>query len=217
MKASRLAPTFTPTPMPICASSFASSLASAFDGARSLLVVGLAFAAFIPAAGCTTSGSASSGGGATSAASKESAGGGVGEAAPDLALTGWDGKPMKLSSLRGKVVLLDIWASWCVPCKDELPALDALAKKFRAQGADAEIVAVSIDEDRGAADAFLKTRPSWALTFVHDPAGAVPEKLQPPKMPTSYLIDKKGVLRAVNAGYEPGDVEKLEAKIRDLL
>lgn len=124
---------------------------------------------------------------------------------------------MKLSSLRGKVVLLDIWASWCVPCKDELPALDALSKKFRAQGVDAEIVAVSIDEDREAADAFLRTRESWALTFAHDPAGAVPETLQPPKMPTSYLIDKKGVLRAVNAGYEPGDVEKLEAKIRDLL
>lgn len=171
-------------------------------------------------AGCASSSGAKSSSKAEAAESaEEGAGGGngVGDAAPDLKLEGWDGDALPLSKLRGKVVLLDIWASWCAPCKDELPALDALAKKLRSQGADAEIVAVSIDEDRSAAEAFLRTKKSWALTLAHDPKGSVPERLQPPKMPTSYLIDKKGVLRAVNAGYEPGDVEKLEAKIRDLL
>jgi thiol-disulfide isomerase/thioredoxin len=170
-------------------------------------------------AGCASSSGASRSSKAEASDESDSggAGNGVGEAAPDLKLEGWDGKPLTLSKLRGKVVLLDIWASWCAPCKDELPELDALAKKFRAQGVDAEIVAVSIDEDRAAAEGFLRVKKSWSLTLAHDPAGAVPERLQPPKMPTSYLIDRKGVLRAVNAGYEPGDVAKLEAKIRDLL
>ena len=165
---------------------------------------------------CTTSGS--TGGGSGAAGSAGDQGRGVGEAVPELGLTSfWDKKPLPLSGLRGKVVLLDIWASWCAPCKDELPALNALAKRLRDQGAQAEIVAVSIDEDRGAAEAFLRTHKSWSVTLAHDPTGAVPERLQPPKMPTSYLIDKKGVLRAINAGYEPGDVERIEAKIRTLL
>ncbi|HEY0712859.1 MAG TPA: TlpA disulfide reductase family protein [Polyangia bacterium] len=173
-------------------------------------------AGFSGALGCATSGGGSKSSTET-ADDADSAGKGVGDPAPDLKLESFDGKSLSLSKLRGKVVLLDIWASWCAPCKDELPELDALAKKFRSQGVDAEIVAVSIDEDRAAAEGFLKLQKNWALTLAHDPAGAVPERLQPPKMPTSYLIDKKGVLRAVNAGYEPGDVDKLEAKIRDLL
>jgi thiol-disulfide isomerase/thioredoxin len=155
-------------------------------------------------AGCATAG----GGGGSD-------GPGVGAPAPDLKLTGfYDKKPIRLSDYRGKVVLLDIWASWCAPCKEEMPQLDALASRLRGKGV--EILAVSIDEDRPAAESFLKTRRKWALTLAHDPAGTVPERLQPPKMPTSYIIDSSGIVRHVNAGFQAGDADRLEAQLLEL-
>jgi thiol-disulfide isomerase/thioredoxin len=164
----------------------------------------LGAAGLITVAGCATAGGTGGGGGDTAP--------GVGEPAPDLMLTGfWDKKPMRLSQYRGKVLLLDIWASWCIPCKEEMPELDAMAARLRDKGI--EIVAVSVDEDRPAAELFLKTRRKWALTLAHDPDGVVPNRLQPPKMPTSYIIDGKGILRHVNAGFQPGDAEKLEAQL----
>jgi cytochrome c biogenesis protein CcmG/thiol:disulfide interchange protein DsbE len=157
-----------------------------------------------------TTGCATAGGGSEAAGSAGSAG--EGEPAPELTVNGfWDKKPIHLSAYRGKVVLLDIWASWCTPCKEEMPQLDALAARLRGKGV--EILAVSIDEDRPAAESFLKTRRKWSLTLAHDPAGAVPERLQPPKMPTSYIIDSKGIVRHVNAGFNAGDADKLEAQL----
>ena len=153
--------------------------------------------------GCATSGGGASGGGSAP---------GVGEPAPDLTVSGfYDKKPIKLSSYRGKVVLLDLWASWCAPCRDEMPALDAMATRLRGKGI--EILAVSIDEERNAAESFLKTRRKWSLTLAHDPAGTVPSRLNPPTMPTSYIIDAEGIVRHVNAGFVPGDAEKLEAQL----
>lgn len=140
---------------------------------------------------------------------------GVGEPIPDLVLQPLSGEgEIRLRSLRGKVVLLDLWASWCAPCKDEMPILDDLAARLRPEGI--EFVAVSIDEDRAAAEAFLRTRARWNLTLAHDPEGRVPDLLQPPKMPTSYVIDAEGVVRHVNAGFEPGDAAKIEAQLRAL-
>jgi cytochrome c biogenesis protein CcmG/thiol:disulfide interchange protein DsbE len=139
----------------------------------------------------------------------------VGETMPELVLDDfYRSKDIKLSSRKGKVVLLDIWASWCVPCKDELPALDDLAHRLGDAGV--EVIAVSIDEDRAAAEQFLKKRKKWNLTLAHDPNGAVPDRLQPAKMPTSYVIDRKGILRQVNAGYTPGDEQRLERELRAL-
>ena len=140
---------------------------------------------------------------------------GVGEPMPDLAVEGfWNRKEMRLSELRGKVVLLDIWASWCVPCKDEMPTLDEIARKLQNRGV--EVVAVSIDEDRAAAEQFLKKRKRWSLTVAHDPVGAVPDRLQPEKMPTSYVIDRAGILRHINAGFEPADAARIEAQLAAL-
>jgi thiol-disulfide isomerase/thioredoxin len=145
----------------------------------------------------------------------ETGGHAIGEAMPDLTLDDfYKRNEIKLSTRKGKVVLLDIWASWCVPCKDEMPALDDLARRLRGSGV--EVIAVSIDEDRGAAEQFLKKRKKWNLTLAHDPNGAIPDRLQLKTMPTSYLIDRKGVLRHVNAGYNPGDEARLEAQLRAL-
>jgi thiol-disulfide isomerase/thioredoxin len=140
----------------------------------------------------------------------------VGAPLPDLVLKGFnDGREIRLSSLRGKVVLLDLWASWCEPCKAEMPILDEMATRLQARGV--EIIAVSLDEDRAAAEAFLRNRPSWALTLAHDPRGSIPELLQPPKMPTSYIVDPQGVVRHINEGFERADAERLEQRLVELV
>jgi thiol-disulfide isomerase/thioredoxin len=159
-----------------------------------------------PGSGCARLGGAAAGGGITR---------GLGEPMPDLAMEEfWDRKEMRLSTLRGKVVLLDIWASWCVPCKDEMPSLDEMARRLRPRGV--EIIAVSIDEDRAAAEQFLKSRERWSLTLAHDPKGTIPDRLQPTKMPTSYVIDRNGILRHINAGFEPADAARIETQLSEL-
>jgi thiol-disulfide isomerase/thioredoxin len=158
--------------------------------------------------GCATAGG---GGGSSGGGSGQ----GVGDPMPDLVVREfWGKREIALGSLRGKVVLLDLWASWCDPCKAELPMLDDMAARLNRKGV--EIVAVSIDTERAAAVEFLKRRSRWAITLGHDPVGAVPERLQPPTMPTSYIVDRKGILRGVNVGFRREDASALEARLIEL-
>jgi thiol-disulfide isomerase/thioredoxin len=139
----------------------------------------------------------------------------VGEPLPEIVVHAVKGGgKIDLGSMKGKVVLLDIWASWCGPCKEEMPLLDDMAARLKDRGI--EFVAVSIDEEKAAAEAFLSVRPKWTLRVGHDPQGKVPELLQPPKMPTSYLIDGQGILRYVNAGFERTDAKKIEDRLLSL-
>jgi cytochrome c biogenesis protein CcmG/thiol:disulfide interchange protein DsbE len=134
---------------------------------------------------------------------------------PELALRPWSGRgEIRLgpSGSKGKVVLLDLWASWCQPCREELPLLDELAHRLRDPGI--QIVAVSVDEDRAAAEEIVRQRPHWHLTLAHAPELA--DRLQPPAMPSSYLIDARGRVQEIGVGFHPGDIERLEAKLRAL-
>jgi thiol-disulfide isomerase/thioredoxin len=121
------------------------------------------------------------------------------------------GGKIDLGSLKGKVVLVDIWASWCAPCKEEMPLLDEMAGRLKNKGV--QIIAVSIDEDRDSAQEFLSSRPSWSLTVAHDPKGKLPEVLHPGKMPSSYVLDAEGIIRYVNEGFERGDLKTLEKRL----
>jgi cytochrome c biogenesis protein CcmG/thiol:disulfide interchange protein DsbE len=124
------------------------------------------------------------------------------------------GSSLRLSSLRGKVVLVDFWASWCEPCKKELPLLDKLAPRLRARGI--EIVAVNIDDDRAKAAEFIRSH-GLHLTIVADASKKIVGSWEPPKMPSSFVVDKAGVVRAVHGGFEPGDESKLEAELNALV
>jgi thiol-disulfide isomerase/thioredoxin len=157
--------------------------------------------------GCATMGAEGGGGSGKAQA--------VGDPMPDLHFTRLDGRGnIRLSQLKGKVVLLDIWASWCAPCKEEMPLLDEMAGRLRRRGV--EIIAVSVDEERANAEAFASSRPRWSLTLAHDPQGRIPDLLQPSKMPTSYVIDGAGVVRDINAGFERDDAPRIEARLREL-
>lgn len=136
----------------------------------------------------------------------------VGQPIPDLKLAGVGGRgSTSLVALRGQVVLLDVWASWCEPCKVELPMLDDIAHRLTRK--NVVVAAVSIDQDAENMRTFIATRKKWALRFFHDPAGAVAERLAPPKMPTSYVIDQQGVVRMVNTGFERKDAKRIEERL----
>lgn len=136
----------------------------------------------------------------------------VGQPIPDLKLAGVGGRGgTSLAALRGQVVLLDVWASWCEPCKVELPMLDDIAQRLARK--NVVVAAVSIDQEAENMRTFIATRKKWALRFFHDPVGGVAERLAPPKMPTSYVIDKDGVLRMVNAGFERSDAKRIEQRL----
>lgn len=134
----------------------------------------------------------------------------VGEPAPALEAPQLDGTPLALQSLQGKVVYVDFWASWCAPCREALPALDALYRKHSASGFT--VVAVNVDTDRDAALAMLKRTPvSYPLVF--DPAGVWPETFGLRGMPSGYLLDRTGVVRFIKTGYQARDLPKLVAAI----
>ena len=136
-----------------------------------------------------------------------------GERAADFRLKALDGKTVALSSLRGKVVLVDFWASWCEPCKRELPILQEMAARLRGRGI--EILTVNLDRERANVEAFLKLR-AIALPVLLNPDLSVADRFQPPKMPSSYVIDRKGLVRYVNAGFEPGDEKAIEKQLLDV-
>lgn len=168
-------------------------------------------------ASCASGGGyAPAGGGRASRWEGGDPGGGaaVGRALPDVAVRSFEGRPVRLSSLRGKVVLLNVWASWCAPCKEEMPLLDDIAARLRGQAV--EVIAVSVDEDRSQAEAFLRARRRWALTLAHDPEGVVADRLQPATMPTSYIIDTRGLVRDIHVGFHRGDAPRIEARLRAL-
>ena len=123
-------------------------------------------------------------------------------------------KGRSVERVRGKVVLLNVWASWCAPCKQELPMLDDAVERLRAKGV--EIVAVTVDESAQDAEEFLHSRASWSLTFAHDPGARGLRRLDVPKMPTSYVIDASGVVREVHASSDEDDFRALEARLIEL-
>ncbi len=119
-----------------------------------------------------------------------------------------------LSQYRGKVVFLDFWASWCGPCATSLPLLEDLRSEFPAHAF--QILAVNVDRDPDKARAFLARHPI-GYPSVSDPEGRLPETFGLAAMPTSYLIDRRGVVRYVHEGFRPGDIDEIRARIQALV
>ena len=139
----------------------------------------------------------------------------VGDRAPQFAARSlMDDQNLSLSKFKGKVVYLDFWASWCGPCAKALPVLDKLQNEFGTQ--DFQVLAINVDKDLDKAREFLTKHPV-GYPSASDPEGRLPEVFKIPTMPTSFLIDRQGVVRHVHPGFREGDVEDLRAKIRELV
>lgn len=134
-------------------------------------------------------------------------------AAPDIKLPTLNGE-MDLAKLRGKVVYLDFWASWCIPCRKSFPWMNEMMDKY--QGVGLEVVAVNLDKDRALAVDFLK-KIEARFTIAFDPQGDSARAYQLRGMPSSYLIGRDGKLYATHIGFRDKDKAKMELAIKQLL
>jgi thiol-disulfide isomerase/thioredoxin len=142
-------------------------------------------------------------------------------AAPVFVLPGRSGE-VSLAALRGRVVYVDFWASWCGPCRASFPWMSQFAERERAKGL--AVVAINLDKDRTLADAFLSQylapealgpRDSFQVAF--DPAGKTAEAYHVQAMPTSFLIGKDGTILLRHAGFDPRRTADLEQHIEEAL
>lgn len=118
------------------------------------------------------------------------------------------------SEYKGKVVLIDFWASWCGPCQKAMPFFNSLHNERQKNGF--EVVAINVDEDKEIARQFLESHPvDYPMFF--DPDGQCPEIYQVKAMPSSYLIDKTGKVRHIHLGFRDGDEALLREQIQALL
>ena len=122
--------------------------------------------------------------------------------------------PLDLTELRGRVIYMDFWASWCAPCRQSFPWMESMKKTYEAQGLT--VIAVNVDHDRADADRFLQQfHPDFEVRF--DPQGVWAEQFKVSGMPTSVIIDRHGTLRFTHVGFWPADSEVSAQQIRQLL
>lgn len=137
----------------------------------------------------------------------------IGKPAPAFTLKTVDGRSVfSLADLRGQVVIIDFWASWCAPCRQSLPQLAA----FEAARAGVKVLAVNIDDERLNAVEFLR-RNNVKLTSLYDETKRVADRYDVPEMPSALIIDKKGMVRFIHPGYTEREIEIIKKEVESLL
>jgi thiol-disulfide isomerase/thioredoxin len=122
--------------------------------------------------------------------------------------------PTALQPVSGKVIWVDFWASWCVPCRRSFPWMNTMHEKYGSQGL--QIIAVNLDKDRVLADGFLAEVPAqFSLRF--DPAGNLAKEFAVQAMPSSYLLDADGKVLASHYGFKTADAPDYERAIQEAL
>jgi len=134
--------------------------------------------------------------------------------APGFSLPARGGGTLSLSQFRGQVVMINFWASWCGPCRQEMPLLDNIYKHYSKLGFS--LIGVNVEPDPKAAEAWLKQTPvSFPVLF--DTQSIVSKLYGVPGMPTTVFIDRKGNVRLVHQSYRPGDENEYLNEIRSLV
>ncbi len=137
----------------------------------------------------------------------------AGKAAPDFNLPGIN-RPIQLSDYKGKVVYLDFWASWCGPCKQSFPWMNALQEKYGEK--DFKVVAINLDVNTEDWKKFLETVPA-NFDIALDPKGLIAKQFGVKGMPTSLIIDREGKVHVQHAGYNDFTKAKSEQILQNLL
>lgn len=134
---------------------------------------------------------------------------------PICELTALDGSPVEnLQAFKGEVVYVDFWASWCPPCAQSFSFLNQLQQDFGELGL--RVIGVNLDERVADADKFLiKHAPEFAIAV--DPTKQCAKDFDVIAMPSSYLIDREGVVRYIHRGFRPGETEELRMVVEQLL
>lgn len=148
------------------------------------------------------------------AASTATAATAVGSPAPDFTLRVLDGPNLRLQEQRGKVVLVNFWATWCGPCRKEMPHLNRIADKYRSSGL--VLLGINVDDDaRNAADLAAKLGVKFPVLF--DTDKKVSKLYDLNSMPSTLVIDRNGRVRYLHRGYQDGYEDLYDKQIRDLL
>jgi thiol-disulfide isomerase/thioredoxin len=137
----------------------------------------------------------------------------TGKPAPEFSLPGTE-RTIRLADYRGKFVYLDFWASWCGPCRQSFPWMNAMQEKYGKDGL--VVVAVNVDIKRADADKFLAEQPA-RFTIAFDGTGATPKTYSIKAMPSSILIGPDGTVRFVHNGFREDQKDMMEARIREAL
>lgn len=125
------------------------------------------------------------------------------------------GEPYDLVGDRGSVVLIDVWATWCEPCRDALPFYENLVREYGARGL--KVYALNVDEDARAIEPFLKEVKVGLPILVDENARVAERTLKVRGMPTTYFVDKRGVVRHVHEGFNEEFLTKYQSEIEALL
>ena len=122
--------------------------------------------------------------------------------------------PKSLADLKGQVVYIDFWASWCKPCRKSFPWMNSMQAKYANQGL--QIIAINLDVESALAQSFLDKIPA-AIPIIYDPEGKIASDYKLVGMPSSYLIDKKGQIRVSHKGFFINKVNRYEQELVALL
>jgi len=138
----------------------------------------------------------------------------TGDAPPAIDMPDQAGNKVDLNELKGKVVVIDFWASWCGPCRQEMPVLEELHKKYAKQGL--VLIGINIDTNSKKMNNFLKGTPA-SFRIVHDRKLTVAARYEPGTMQSSYFVGRDGKIRYVHEGFHKKDAAELEERIKALL
>lgn len=123
------------------------------------------------------------------------------EPAPDFTLNDAHGNAVSLSDLKGQVVMINFWASWCGPCRQEMPLLEQIHRKYAPLGFT--LLGINVEENSADGQAFLKQRPV-SFPVLYDPENGISKLYDVVAMPSTVLIDRRGNVRYLHHGYKPG-------------
>ena len=134
--------------------------------------------------------------------------------APQFSLESRNGPKISLAQYKGQVVMLNFWASWCGPCRQEMPLLESIYKKYNKMGFT--MIGVNVEPDSNAANEWLKATPV-SFPILYDRDSKVSKLYDVAGMPSTVIIDRSGKLRVLHRGYKPGDENEYLDSIRSLI
>ncbi len=134
------------------------------------------------------------------------------KAAPDFTLRDLKGSQVSLSDFRGQPVVLNFWATWCMPCRAEIPSLEVLHTKYKDQGL--VVIGVNVETDYMKVKRFAEPRMSYTVLL---DGGTQAQGYDIVGIPCTYYIDRKGIIRHRSVGFAPGDEVLIEQEIKKLL